>query len=192
MAINDAAVVTPARGYIFTAAVGTAAPTPAEVEAYTPGGTLTGWVDVGHTSRDELPEFGSDGGDREVRGTWQNESLKSVVTEVPVDYVSFRLHQADEQSLAMYYGVANSSATVGMFSVADMSVSSTEKALTIIIIDGTTHLGFHATRTSISRDDAIGMEIDGFMEFPVRATILKNSTDPLFSWIGLDTGVNPS
>lgn len=192
MAINDAAVVTPARGYIFTAPTGTAAPTPAEIEAYVAGAAITGWESVGHTARDELPEFGFDGGDREVRGTWQNEALRSVVTESPVDFVTFRLHQVDESTLALYYSQANSSATVGVFAVADAPTGSTEKALLIVVIDGDTHVGFHSGKVSIARDDSIGMEIDGFMEFPVRATVLKNGTDPIFSWIGLDTGVNPA
>jgi hypothetical protein len=36
------------------------------------------WRSIGHTSRGDLPELGYDGGDTEVRGTWQNESLREV------------------------------------------------------------------------------------------------------------------
>ena len=89
MAMNDVAVVTASRGFIFTAASGTTAPTPAVIDAYTPGATLANWTSVGHTSVEDLPEFGFDGGDTETRGTWANKALRSVETEAIVDFVTF-------------------------------------------------------------------------------------------------------
>ena len=87
MAYNDAAVLTAATGYVYTGAVDNAAPAPAEVasiDVLDPSGwTATGWTDLGHTSRGDLPEFGSDGGDADVKGTWQNEKLRNVVSERP-------------------------------------------------------------------------------------------------------------
>src|SRR5690606_38311523 len=51
MALDNNAVLTAAKGYIFTAPVGTPAPTPAEVAAFTVGSDLTGWDNLGHTAR---------------------------------------------------------------------------------------------------------------------------------------------
>lgn len=193
MAINDNAVVLPARGYIFTAAVGTAAPTPTEINNFDPAvGTIAGWESLGHTSRDELPVFGFDGGDTEVKGTWQNASLREVVTEVATDFVTFNLHQMDETSLGLYYSVTNPGSTVGQFDVSEASTTPIEKALLIIIVDGTTNIAFHAQKVSIRREDSIELAIDEFIFMPIRATFLKNSTAPLFSWISTDTGVNVS
>lgn len=193
MALNDNAVVLPARGFIFTAPVGTASPTPSEIDAFDPAvGTISGWEPLGHTARDELPVFGFDGGDTEVKGTWQNASLREVVTEVATDYVTFNLHQMDESSMGLYYGVTNPGSTVGKFDVTDTSTSPIQRALLIIIVDGTTNVGFHSTKTSIRREDAIELAIDEFIFMPVRATFLKHNTEALFSWLSTDTGVNVS
>lgn len=295
MAENDNAVLTAAKGYIFTAAVGTPAPTPAQIDAFDPattgneeqtvaitgaptggsftltfgaqttaaiaynataatvkaalealstigsgGVTVTGgplpasavvvnfggvnagtdvalmtatasltggttpavavtetkaaWAfsSVGHTSRDDLPSFGFEGGESETKGTWQNPSLRSVTSEAPVDSVTFTLSQLDEAGLELYYGVANASATAGVFSVADAPTTSREKSLLIIIKDGDVAIGFHASKASVKRDGEIELATDDFVGLPVKATLLKNSTDDLFSWISLATGVNPA
>lgn len=192
MALNDAAVITPAVGHIYVAPDLTVNPTPAEIDTFDPDAGFSGWNDVGHTSRDELPEFGFEGGDTEVRGTWQVENLKTVVTESPVDSVVFRLHQFDEEGLNLYYGITNASTVAGEFVVQNTPTSATRRALLIVIQDGETSIAFYCPRAEIRREEAIGMEVDGFMTLPLRATFLKASGEPLYKWIGLDTGVNES
>lgn len=155
-------------------------------------GAPWGWSMLGHTSRDDLPEFGFDGGDTETKGTWQNSAVKQVITNPTVDSVTFKLHQFDEQGLALYYGAANASVTVGEFAVADAAVSGVEKAILIVIVDGTAKIAFHAQRSSIQRDDSVSIAVDEFAALPLKATFLKNGTANLFSWISLDVPVNPS
>jgi hypothetical protein len=212
MPINDKAVLTAATGFIFTAPVGTAAPTPTEIAALaTPkllleagiedvvvdpdadaGGkagrstaadaktTLpVAWVNVGHTSRGDLPEFGYDGGDLEVRGTWQNESLREVETDPVQDYITFKLHQFDNGALELYYGKDGLATTTGVFGVPGGSTVPVEKALFILIIDGT-------NKASFRRDDAIEMATDEFAALPVKATFLKHNSEVKFSWINKD------
>ncbi len=192
MAENDVAVITPARGYIYTAAVGTARPTPGVIDAFTPAVGLSGWVSIGHTARDELPTFGFDGGDTEVKGTWQNASLREVVTEVSSDYVTFNAHQFDDTVLGLYYSVTDGGATEGVFEVQSAPTTPIEKAIVIVIIDGTTIIALWAPKVAIRREDAMELAIDEFAFMPLRATFLKNSTDPLFAWVSTDTGVNHS
>lgn len=188
MALNDNAVFTASRGYIFTAPINTAAPTPTEVAAFNPTTGFVGWDNIGHTSDDELPEFGFDGGDTETRGSWQNSALKEVVTEAISDFVTFNAHQFDEETLKLYYGVTNPGSTAGKFDINETG-KTTEKALLIVVVDGDVAVAFHAGRTSIRRNDAISMDTDSFAFLPLRATILKG-TGPLMSWISEDTGVN--
>lgn len=189
MALNDSAVLTAAVGYVYTGAVGAAAPTPAAlktIDLLTPGGwTATGWTSIGHTSRNDMPEFGFDGGDTEVRGSWQNANLKEVTTDQPADYLTLHLNQFDESALDLYFG-PNSVATEGLFSISGDPVTSNEKALLIVIEDGDFRLGFHASKANIRRDDAISLPIDDFASLPIRATFLKYSSDPLFTWINED------
>ncbi|AOT25476.1 major tail protein [Mycobacterium phage BabyRay] len=188
MALNDDAVLTAAVGYVYTAAVGTAAPAAAELDTLnltnTSLWTPTGWDSVGHTSRGDMPEFGFDGGDTEVRGTWQKKKLREVTTEDPVDYLLIYLHQFDEDALALYYG-PNASTTAGEFAVSG-SADPTEKAFFVVIEDGDVRIGFHAAKASVRRDDAIQLPVDEFASLPVRATFLNHNSEPLFKWINED------
>jgi hypothetical protein len=285
MALNDNAVVTAAQGYIFVATNGTAAPTPAELEAADPvkfgsltvnievsgtptsytlvvGGTATtaiplastaaqvqavleatatvgegnvlvegvgaadaeglditfvgalqgvtvtvvegtyvggtspdtvittvtavnGWKNIGHTSRDDLPEFGFDGGDSEVKGTWQNSKLREVVSETPADFLTINLNQIDRTALELYYG-ADSAATAGVFGV-DGDVSQVnERAVLVIIVDGDVKIGFYAPKASVKRDDSIELSVDEFAALPIKATFLKMTGRRIFDWINED------
>jgi hypothetical protein len=198
MALHDAAVVTAARGYIYVAPEGTAAPTPAEVDAFNPAAGFASWDDLGHTSSEDLPEFGFDGGESEPRGTWRVDALRTVVTEAAVDYVTFRLLQFDEDALSLYYGQSNTSTTTGVFRVAG-SGAAVRKALLIVVVDGSTSIAFYAPKCDVRREDAITLATDEFGAIPLRATFLQyldTSVTPnqnvLFDWISNDTGVNPA
>jgi hypothetical protein len=147
---------------------------------------LNGWGNIGHTSRDDMPEFGFDGGDTEVKGTWQNEALREVVTKTEADFVTLTLEQFDSTSLELYFGEKAESSPDGVFGVAGGAQSPTERALLIIIRDGTTNLGFYAPKASIRKDDSINLPVDDFAGLPIKATFLKNGISRLYDWISLD------
>lgn len=150
-----------------------------------------GWTNLGHTSRDDLPEFGFDGGDTETKGTWQNEALKEVVTETTVDFMTFQLHQFDETALSLYYGQANAiGAATGEFHVTSAATTGTEKSLLMVVVDGDATIGFYARKASLRRDDSVTMATDEFAALPMRATFLKDGNFELFRWISEDIAVN--
>lgn len=184
MSYNDNAVFTAATGYIFTGPVGNAAPLPADIAEINPEdfGSAEGWVTIGHTSQEELPEFGFEGGDKETRGTWQKRNLREVSTETPVDYLLMRAQQVDAATLALYYG-ANSSETPGVFGVADGDAPSLERSLFLLLVDGNNRIGFHAPKASIRRDESISLSTDEFATLPLRATFMKETGQNLFEWI---------
>lgn len=144
-----------------------------------------GFTNIGHTSRDDLPEFGFDGGDTEVRGTWQNESLREVVTKPIADYLTIFLAEFDTESFELYYG-RNASKTPGVFGVAGGTQVPVEVALFIIIVDGDTKIGFYAPKASVRRDDSIQLAVDEFATLPVRATFLKYGSANKFEWVNQD------
>ena len=144
-----------------------------------------GWTNIGHTSRGDLPEFGFDGGDTEVRGTWQNENLREVVTKPISDYLNIFLQQWDIDSLTLYYG-KDSAKQTGVFGVKGGTPAPVEKALFIIIVDGETKIGFYAPKASIKRDDSISLATDEFASLPIRATFLKYGSSNVFEWINQD------
>lgn len=196
MAQNDDAVLTAGAGWVFLAPANTASPTDVQVSplsgGFDPSDLPVAWVPIGHTSRDDLPEFGSDGGDTEVRGSWQNAALRQVVTETAVDYVTLNLLQFDNDTLALYYGAANTLVNgERRFRVKTTSTGTVEKALLVVIVDGDVSVGFYAPKASFKREDAISLATDDFGALPVRATFLEGydgvdtpATRLMFDWIG--------
>ena len=145
-------------------------------------GTGTGWTNIGHTSRGDLPEFGFEGGDTEVKGTWQNESLREVVTDPVADYLTLLLHQFDTQAFELYYGT-DASVEAGVFGVANGNPAPVEKALLIVIVDGSRKVAFYSPKASLRRDDSISLAVDEFATLPIRATFLKHSNANKFEWV---------
>ena len=144
-----------------------------------------GWATVGHTARDDLPEWGFDGGDTEVRGTWQVENLREVVTKPISDYLTIFLQQFDMQSFELYYG-QDAAKQSGVFGVKGGTPAPVERALLIIIVDGETKIAFYAPKASIKRDDSISLATDEFASLPIRATFLKYGSSNIFEWINED------
>jgi hypothetical protein len=194
MAENDDAVLTAAVGYVYVGDSGTAAPTPTQLKtlnlkAPSTWTGVTGWESVGHTSRGALPEFGFEGGDSEMKGSWQKKKLRELETDDPIDYVTVVLHQFDEQSLGLYYG-PNASTTPGVFGV--KTGQKNEKAVLVVIEDGDLRLGHHAHNSSVRRDDAIDLPIDDLAALPVRFTYLDYEDELPFTWINEDLfGISP-
>lgn len=188
MTQNDEAVLTAAVGYVYVAATGTAAPSPALLKTInlkdpSTWTGVTGWTSVGHTSRGTLPEFGFDGDTTEVKGSWQKKKLREITTEDPIDHLSVTLHQFDEEALGLYYG-PNASITPGVFGVKPGQLN--EMAGLVIIEDGDLRLGHHFAKSNVKRDDAIDLPIDDLAALPVKFTYLDYNDELLFSWINED------
>lgn len=143
---------------------------------------VNGWGPIGHTSRNDMPEFGFDGGDAEVKGTWQNAKLRETVKELAADYLTLFLHQFDTDSFELYYGPDAAVGEEGVFGV-DGEQHVNERAFLVVIVDGTEKVGFYAAKASVRRDDAIQMPVDDFAALPIRATFLKMPGRRLFDWI---------
>lgn len=143
------------------------------------------WKQTGNTSRNDMPEFGYDGGDSEVKGTWQNEKLREVVSETPADYLTLFLQQFDTENFELYYG-SNASNTPGVFGVEGGTPPPNEHAFLVIIVDGTAKIGFYAPKANVRRDDSIDMPVDDFSSLPIKATFLKHGGKNLFEWINED------
>ncbi|KRD08569.1 phage tail protein [Mycobacterium sp. Root265] len=189
MSENDDAVLTAAVGYVYTNAVGSAAPSAALLKTInlrdpSTWTGFTGWTSVGHTSRGTLPEFGFEGDGSEIKGSWQKKKLREISTEDPIDYVTVVLHQFDEKSLELYYG-PNDSDVEGEFGVKIGQLN--EKSVFVVIEDGDLRLGHHALKSSVKRDEAIELPIDDLAALPVRFTYLDYEDETsLFKWINED------
>ncbi|BCP36364.1 hypothetical protein MINTMi198_17340 [Mycobacterium intracellulare M.i.198] len=162
-------------------ATGTGTPTVTVTQVASPNG----WVNVGHTSRDDLPEFGFDGGKKQMRGTWQRKRLREVESGDPTeDSLKFTLEQFDRNSLELYFG-EDAADTSGVFGV-DGNFTPVEKSVFVVLVDGDARVGFYASKAEISRDASIKMPLDNFAGLPVKATFLNYGTRRLYDWISLD------
>src|SRR5687768_4055190 len=95
MALDDAALVIPGVGYIYTAATGTAKPA-------SPAAPAAPWIDTGHTSEDGLSiSF-------EISTTKRRTWRARAGVRVSVDEVNFTLSwtalQLDNTNLELFFG----------------------------------------------------------------------------------------
>lgn len=179
MALNDAAVVVPGAGHVYFAPVGT--PKPASLT--NPGSP---WDEIGHTSRDDGLTITKDGGDVTVLASWQNTNLRSR-TDPIVYALTLHLLQVSNTVLKMYFGG-------GDISVADtfgvgVNPSPQEYAMFVRIVDGPTEAPLYIPKVSVIADDDVEVDVENFLSFPIRATVLGVTGSNLMEWYGSGLGL---
>ena len=174
MALTDSAVILPGTGYMYLAPAETAAPTNL-TEPDDP------WENLGHTSREDGLTITRDGGDSENVGTWQNASLRER-REPSVFALTAFLHQVDNNVLSLYFGGGDASVE-GAFGVTS-AASTTNKALYVRIVDGDNEVGLYVPKASIAAEDDVEVDVEGFLAFPIRATVLQVTGSNLMEFYG--------
>lgn len=183
MALDDNSVLLPGTGFIFLNNTPGAAPpadTAAEVAALDlEADTLaTGWLNAGHTSRENNVSLGREGGERTTKGSWQNPSLRESVAPVTWTF-GFNGLQTANYMLEMYFGGGTFSAP-DRFDVPDVPVP-VERALYIVLVDGSTRLPIYQPKVSVLGSDPIEVDAENFLEWPLAASVLKQTGTPLMS-----------
>ncbi|MDN5930418.1 MAG: hypothetical protein L0I24_05045 [Pseudonocardia sp.] len=178
MALNDAAVLIPGTGFMYLAPAETVQPASLTAPA-------APWVNLGHTSREDGRTNPRDGGDSETLGTWQNTALRERRDPTTFAITAF-LHQVDNSVLELYFGPGDI-AEDGEFGVQDASAT-TEKALFVRIVDGANQVGLYLPKVSIGADDDVEVDVENFLAFPVRATVLQVSGSNLMTFFGTGLG----
>lgn len=187
MALEDGAVILPGVGHVLLAEVGTTPPaSPGDIDL-TGSEPATGWENLGHTSRENAVALTRDGDEPEQRGSWQNPNLRETTPTVTWAFTIPAL-QVDNQVLSLFFGGGDDS-QADSFGVTTASGSS-ERAMYIVLVDGNTRAGIHVPRVSISAEEAPTFDPENFLEFTLRASVLKDSGNPdLMRWFlaGLGT-----
>ena len=189
MPLDDTAVFIPSIGHYLTGATTATQPTQTQINTFISAGTLpTGLTELGHTDAEDIFAFGQDDGDSEVKPSWQNKSLREIVTAQAIDYfVAKAMQLLDNDVMSLYYGGGDATGT-GMYKLPDSSTPQ-ERSTLVVLSDGTNNAGFWVQRTSIRREDAIEFATDDFTKIPLRFTVLKKSGSPKAVWIHPDLGV---
>ena len=190
MAQTDSAVLVPGVGRIFTKPYTTGDTwTSTELDTFAADGTTTpaGWNELGHTDLDSILTFAQDGGDTATKGSWQNPSLRTVITTAAVDSFTLNAEQVlDNDVLTLYYGGGDAS-VADRFAGPD-APAAIERSVMLVLFDGSTVAGFSVQRASILRADAPSFAADDFVKLPLKFTILKASGKPRFEWINTALG----
>lgn len=178
MPLIDSAVLIPGTGFMYAAPAETAIPANLTAPA-------SPWDNLGHTSREDGLTITRDGGDSEVIGTWQNPSLRERRDPTTFAITAF-LHQVTNDVLSMYFGPGNV-ATADRFGVTS-STATIERALYVRIVDGTNEVSLYVPKVSISSEDDVEIDVEGFLSFPVRMTVLQVSGSNLMTFVGPELG----
>ena len=184
MAQIDASAVVASGGYIYIAPVGTAKP-----ETITdPTAPGADWESVGHTSLDELPEFGREADDPTTLGSWQNRKLKTVTPDVTYT-ITFNSIQCTATTYQLYFGAGSGAVqSDGSFRIPATPVAQ-EHALLVILVDGDTYVPLWHPRVSLLGSDAISMSAEEFVTFPITGTLLAHESvgGALGEWFSIGT-----
>ncbi|HYF74540.1 MAG TPA: hypothetical protein VD834_16605 [Blastococcus sp.] len=180
MATIDSAVLIPGTGHLYIAPAETAIPAALTAPA-------APWEDLGHTSREDGLTITRDGGDSETVGTWQNPTLRE--RREPTTFaITAYLHQVTNDVLEMFFGPGD--ATVADQFGVTSSTATIERALYARIVDGTNEVGLYVPKVSISSEDDVEIDVENFLSFPVRMTVLQVTGSNLMTWIGPELGIS--
>lgn len=182
MALYDDTTLNIGTGHLWLADVSTAAP----ADFRDPNGATTPapWVEIGHTSIDDILSITSEGGDTTVLGTLQSPSLRTS-TSARTESFTFNLAQWDEESLKLYFGsnaaVASTGPGTGLLEVPSKPVP-TQKAFLAVYQDGVADFVIYAPKAEILRADDMSLaDTSSLATLPIKVTPLSVSgSQPYF------------
>lgn len=182
MAYDDNAVFIPGKGAVLVGKVGAARPTWDALETWVKAGAVGDLGDfhpLGYTSIEDLPSFDSDTEGGDVKGAWENGSLRTTRTTV-TESVTVQPIQWTPEPIQHRFGPGTVVAADGAYEVPAV-YTSTNVALLLVVIDGTSPLGFHIGKTATSPDDSLDFDSENFLALPIKYTILSEQGKPKFS-----------
>lgn len=161
MALNAAQTILPGRGLVFYGAPNLAPPNKATINPATPS-TYTGWTCMGHTSRDNAVALTKEGGETTVRGSWWDDALRSTTSPVVLGSTINSL-QVDKETLDVAF--PGGRVIGGGYAVG--SVGTIEKAVYILMVDGSSRAGIYAPRQALTLGDAPSIDVENFFEIQI-------------------------
>lgn len=168
MGANKSATIVPGHGTLFVADVNTAMPVDWTDFGLT-GEAPAGWINIGHTSKDNQPAFTKEGGDKTVLDTWLADAVDVIYASTAWS-LGFNSLQIDEDNLNLAFG--GNFDTDGGY-IVPSSNAGQEKALVLYSTDGTGAIAFYIPNTSVAVGDAPSIDATKFFEIPLSAQILS-------------------
>lgn len=173
MALNDqATLVIGAGNFYMNPTTGDSAPT--DLKA-----VPSPWVNIGHTSIEDILGFDTEGGDQTILKTLQNKSLRTR-REAITDTLSLTVQQFDKGSLKLYFGSNSSDGDFisGAAGEKWLRVKSDPKptvcAFLAVFIDGENIFAIHIPKCEIMRGDSPSFDdTENLAGLPLKITPLQ-------------------
>ena len=165
MAINDNSTLVVKTGRFYTAPVGTAAPTDLKK-------LDKAWVEMGHTSLDDILAWATEGGEPTTLGSLQSPSLRTS-SSARTESFTTALLQWDAATLPFYFGsdmalIPGSEVFMGVKS----RPTSIRKAFLVVFEDGENRFAVYAPSAEIARGDDLSIDsTEELASLPIKITL---------------------
>lgn len=176
---DDKSVFIPGKGAVLIGAVGAEMPALEEVERWVKAGAtgnLGTMEPLGYTSVEDLPSFDVDTDGGEKKGAWENDSLRTTQVKT-TETITVTPIQWSGVALEHRFGKGKVDPKTGKFSV-PAAYTSSEVALTVVVLDGQTPLVWHFYKVASAPDGGIEPKEDDFLGFGIKYTILQQPGKP--------------
>lgn len=181
---QDNAVFLPGRGAVLIADPLAGMPTLDDVDAWVKQGALgdikagsATYTPIGHTSLDELPKIDTDTEGGEVKGSWENPSLRQTTTTT-TDSITVTPIQWTEDALKHRFGADGTvNGETGVFQIPSI-YKATEVSILIVVLDSAGTLCLQFNRAASAPEGGIEPDVENFLGIPTKYTILNPSNAP--------------
>jgi len=152
MALDSTATLVVGAGNFFTAPYVEATPAglPADLAAIG-----APWVNLGHTSLEDIFSVSSEGGEATSLGTLQAKTLRTTYSP-RTETFNLVLQQFDAASLKLYFGANSDLGLDGELQV-PLSPTPTVSSFLAVFTDGVNKFGFYAPKAEIMRGDDLSI-----------------------------------
>lgn len=179
----DTSVVQPKRGHFLWRPVTTTAPvmpTVEEIEAFaTDTSDLpAGFENYGHTSLDEAFAPNSDGGETEVKGSWQNPALMEVTTSEAVDYFVVKSMQIGDAEVQKDFNGGGTTGD-GYYEAPALRIPRQKEIVVVFLNTIGQPMANWYPLTSVRAEGPMEVASDDFIYLPLRFTRLQRTGAPV-------------
>lgn len=140
------------------------------------GAVTTPWVNMGHTSLDDIFSVESEGGEATTLASLQASSLRTIYSPRSEAF-SILLQQFDVESLTYYFGANATTGPDGELQV-PLAPTATVSSFLAVFVDGTNKFGFYAPKAEILRGDDISIaDAESLAGLPITVKPVAHSTN---------------
>jgi hypothetical protein len=171
--LNNNATLVVGAGNFFTAPYVEATPAalPADL-----GAISAPWVNVGHTSLEDIFSVTSEGGEATSLGTLQAKTLRTTYSP-RTEAFNIVLQQFDVDSLRKYFGANATLGSSGELRV-PVTPEPTIASFLAVFVDGTNKFGFYAPKAEILRGDDLAIaDAESLAGLPISVKPVAHGTN---------------